>query len=254
MIVFFPFLKKEFKALFFTHKFLIFGVLFLLIGMISPLSAKILPDVLEGMVNEGISITISEVTYIDAYVQFFKNVTSLSFIVLVVVFAGAILQEISKGTLVLLFSKGLSRTSVFIAKYLSATLLWTCTFLLGIGVQILYTYFLFGSHNFMPLLWGWLGLWFFGIFLLSLTLFGSVCAKNMYSALLFVGGFVALCFLGNMFPKLTKYNPISFISYDVYLFIHEGIPENFWLIFGILTVLIVVFCSLSIYFFQKKAC
>ncbi|MBK8434017.1 MAG: hypothetical protein IPL28_23205 [Chloroflexi bacterium] len=77
------------------------------------------------MAIEGVSITVPEPTAVDAYSQLFKNLTQMGMIVLLLVFGGMLSNEIARGTLLNMLTKGLSRHAVILAKYTVALLLWT---------------------------------------------------------------------------------------------------------------------------------
>lgn len=247
-----PFFGKELKELFYTHKVLMFAVLFLLLGMISPLTAKLLPDLLATMPMEGMTLLLSDVTYVDAYMQFFKNISSFAYFVLVIAFAGLINQEISKGTLALLCSKGLSRTTVFVTKYFTAALLWTIALILGIATQILYTYFLFDTHDAQLFLYGFISTWVFGLFLLAITILGSVLAKHMYSTLLFVGTIVVICLFLNIIPAVQAYNPLTIASVDVQGLANGMKPEYFYQPIAVSVLMILLSFAIGILYFRKK--
>jgi ABC-2 type transport system permease protein len=65
------FTKKELLEQLRTYKCLIILSVFFILGMMSPLFAKLMPDIIGGMEIEGIQITIPEPTAVDAYTQFF---------------------------------------------------------------------------------------------------------------------------------------------------------------------------------------
>lgn len=54
--------------------------------------------------------------------------------------------------------------------------------------------------------------WLYGIFLLSITILGSVLFRNSYGCLLFTGIAVVLQILLNMIPKIKEFNPMELIT------------------------------------------
>ena len=87
---YFAFIKKEFTEQLRTFRVLILFAVFFIFGMMSPLLAKLLPDILSGMELQGMTINIPEPTAMDAYSQFFKNTTQMGVIVILLVFGGII--------------------------------------------------------------------------------------------------------------------------------------------------------------------
>ena len=81
MKTFIIFLKKEILEQIRTKKLMILGLLFIFFGILNPLTAKMTPWLLEvlseSMESSGINITIVEITALDSWVQFFKNIPML---------------------------------------------------------------------------------------------------------------------------------------------------------------------------------
>lgn len=103
------FIGKELKELWKTYKFLILCAVLLLFGMSSPLLAKLTPKLFSQIdLGLGAPLQLPDATFLDAYVQFFKNMTQICLIVLVLVLSGTIPQELKSGTAMLMLSKGLS--------------------------------------------------------------------------------------------------------------------------------------------------
>ena len=142
---FYAFAKKELIEQLRSYKALILTAVLFLFGMMSPLLAKLLPDIFGGINIEGMTITIPEPTALDAYTQFFKNVGQLGYIALLLIFSGLLSQDVTKGTLVVLLAKGLSRPAVIFSKFTSALVIWTAGYALAAAAAYGYTAYLFGS-------------------------------------------------------------------------------------------------------------
>lgn len=111
------FLRKEWVEALRSYRILILGAVFLLLGIMNPLSAKFLPELVNAMMPEGMTIALAQPQALDSYLQFFKNVPQIGLIVLVVVFSGMLPRELQNGTLVNLLTKGLTRSSVALASF-----------------------------------------------------------------------------------------------------------------------------------------
>lgn len=58
----------------------------------------------------------------------------MGLIVLVLLFSGTLTTELSKGTLINVLTKGLTRYAVILAKYTVALVLWSFALLMALGV------------------------------------------------------------------------------------------------------------------------
>lgn len=130
------FVKKELLEQVRTYKLLILLLVFFIFGMLSPLMAKLMPEILSQMPMDGITITIPDPTAIDSYSQFFKNLTQMGLIVLVLLFSGTLTTELSKGTLINVLTKGVTRYAVILAKYTVALVLWSFALLMALSMEV----------------------------------------------------------------------------------------------------------------------
>ena len=92
---------------------------------IYPISARYLPEVAASLLPDGIQIQLPQPEVMDSWAQFYKNISQIGIIILLIVFSTMISNELQKGTLIHLLTKGLSRTTILLAKYSSACLLYT---------------------------------------------------------------------------------------------------------------------------------
>ena len=105
MRAYIAFTKKEIYELAKTYKLLLLVVVFLIFGFMNPVVAKLTPDIMKSLMEDGINISMPEATIFDSWAQFFKNVSQMGLIVLVIMFSGLISNELSKGTLVNMLTK-----------------------------------------------------------------------------------------------------------------------------------------------------
>ncbi|WP_222860725.1 hypothetical protein [Paenibacillus antibioticophila] len=89
---------------------------FFIVGMLSPLTAKLMPELLSSFLPEGMTLTIAEPTALDAWIQFFKNTSQMGLILIVILFSGILGTELTRGTLINMLTKGLSRHAVILSK------------------------------------------------------------------------------------------------------------------------------------------
>ena len=148
------FLKKELLESAKTYKLLILGAVFLIFGLMSPLFAKLMPEILRWAMTTdpataGIDLSsmFTDPKALDAWAQFYSNIGQMGLIVLVVVFSGMLSSEISKGTLTIILTKGLTRSSAILAKFTSSIVIWTGVLLLAFFTSWAYTVYFFPGEN-----------------------------------------------------------------------------------------------------------
>lgn len=108
------FLKKEILEYTKTYKLLIMLMVFAFFGITNPLMAKLMPEILGSLMEDSITMILPEATAFDAWTQFFKNATQIGLSVMVIIFSSVLSSELSKGTLINMLTKGLSRTAVIL--------------------------------------------------------------------------------------------------------------------------------------------
>jgi len=206
---FIAFLTKETLEMIRNFKIWILLGVFLLFGMMSPLLAKIFPEILSGMEMEGMVIALPEATYLDAYAQLFKNISQLGYVILLLIFGGILQTEVTKGTLTMILAKGLPRRVVLLSKYTMAIILWTVSLFLGSLTALGYTAYLFDDMKMGGFFFALFSLWLFGCFMIALLLFSSTIARGGYGGLIITVSILFLLLIANMIPKVNDFNPIT---------------------------------------------
>lgn len=203
------FCKKELLEGLRTHRLLIIAIVLLVFGMLSPLTAKFTPDMLGALMPEGLNVQISEPTTADSWMQFYKNVSQVGIIVLVVVFGGAVSTEVRRGTLIPLLTKGLPRSAVVLAKFAVTSLVWTVCYWLSYLACLGYTAYMFPGGDVQNALFSAACLWLFGIFLLAVLMLASSLGRGTGGSLLITGGVWLLLMLISIIPAAERFNPLT---------------------------------------------
>lgn len=251
MKAYFAFTKKEFCEMIRTYKLLIMSIVFIIIGIMNPLTAKLTPNILSSFMPEGMSITITEPTAMDSWMQFYKNVPQMGLIVTVVVFSGIITNEYAKGTLINILTKGLSRKTVILAKFTAASVIWTLSYWICFSISFGYTKY-FWWENTPNIFFSALCVWIFGVFLVAVLILAGVVFKSNYMVLLMTGLFMVALFLVNIIPKFKEYNPLTLIT-DNMLLLKESVEISAFMWPIIISFLFIVISIVSaIYIFDKK--
>lgn len=252
MRAYLAFTKKEFCELTRTYKLLIMSAVFLILGMMNPITAKITPMLLEKLMPEGIDIHLGDPTAIDSWVQFYKNVPQMGLIVLVIVFSGIMANEFTHDTLINMLTKGLPRRTVILSKFTMATSVWTAAYALCFSVSYAYTAYFWNSDNTFHIGFSAICLWIFGVLLISAIMLGGVLFKNSYGCLLFTGGVTVLLFLLNIVPKIAEYSPLALVSKNMALITNQAAVSDLTMPLILAGVCIVGMLSGAILLFDRK--
>lgn len=201
------FLKKELWENWRRKRLVILLILFLMVGILSPFTAKIMPEVMGELLPKGMEIDFPAATSTDSWAQFYKNVTQFCLLGMVILYAGTIANEVENSTLIPFVTKGLSRNAVVASKSLFVLGLWTIGLLLGTLVNWGYTHYYFDDSHSPQLLAGTLPLWLYGLMFLAFTLLASSWGKNSIQSMLLVAIFYILGSLLTIIKKIDHGNP-----------------------------------------------
>lgn len=246
------FTKKEFCGCLRTYKLLIILIVFTFIGMFSPITAKLMPDLMDAFMPDNIHFNLPEPTAFDAWAQFFKNMTQMGLIILVIMFSGIMTKEYHQGTLIHVLTKGLPRHVVILSKFTMTVVLWTVSYLLCFLVTYAYTLYFWSNDTVSNLIFSVICLWVFGILLLALLLLGGVLFKNTYGSLLFTGGLVVVLMMLNLIQGFQKYNPINLSTHNMSLLKTVKTTSDFMPAIIVSSTMIIVTIIAAIIIFNKK--
>jgi ABC-2 type transport system permease protein len=249
---FLVFTKKELVEQLRTYKCLILLAVFFLFGMTSPLLAKLMPEIFAGMELQGMKIVIPEPTVLDAYTQFFKNLTQMGLLVILLIFGGTLSNELMRGTLINILAKGLPRHTVLLSKFMAAVLLWTVAYGMAAAVNYGYTEYLFTNTAVNNLGFSLFCLWLFGCLVLALIILSSTIASGNFGGLILSSISIVIMLILSIFPSLEKFNPITLASKNIALLSGEASVEELLITIAITCGLLVGSLLLSVVLFRKK--
>ncbi|MDZ7834020.1 MAG: ABC transporter permease subunit [Alkalibacterium sp.] len=247
------FFKKEIIEHARNYKLFIFFIVFAVIGIISPLSAKFLPELLESLMDENITIIIQEPTHVDSWIQFFSNINQIGLVVMILVFSPVMAREYEKGTLVHMVTKGLPRLSIYSAKLSVLFLSWTVFYWLSFAVTLGYTFYYFPDSSTDGLFLSTFSLYFFGLMLMALLLLFAVLFESTFAPLLAVAGFVGLLFIGELIPTVQEWSPLQLNGRNTEWLMGAEMDREIIQSFGVTALLLVLFVALGGILFRKKA-
>jgi ABC-2 type transport system permease protein len=250
MKAFWAFTKKEFLEYWRTYKILILALVFLLFGMMNPVVAKFTPEIIKAA---GVDINLPDPTAMDSWAQFFKNVGQMGMLVVIIVFSGIMANELSKGTLITMLTKGLTRRTVILSKFLVASVLWTLAYLLCLGVTAVYTAVFWPMDGLHQVFWVFFALWLYIELLIALLVLGGVLFKNSIGSLLLAGGAVLIMTLISIFPDVHPFNPMSLATDNLALLSGLSPVADLYPAFVVCGALTVTVIALSVVVFDHRA-
>ena len=210
MKYFLAFLHKEATEHKRTGKWTILGILFVLFGIMNPAIAKMTPWLMEMMADSmeeaGMSIHIANITAMDSWVQFYKNIP-MTLVIFVLLEGSIFTKEYQKGTLILSLTKGMPRHSVLWAKTAMLTATWTMGYWLCFGITYGYNAYFWDNSIAQHLLFSIVCWWTFGLWIICLMVFFSVLVDTNTGVLLGIGGTVLSSYFLGLLPKISKYLP-----------------------------------------------
>lgn len=249
------FCKKEILENIANYKLLVTGTLFFLIGIVSPLTAKFMPDVLQEVMPEGMTIVMPDPTALDSWAQFYKTMSQIGFILFVVVFSGVMVSEFSQGTLINVLTKGLSRKAVIFAKFTVVSLYWTMAFCVAFIMTLFYTNLFWDKQpNTEALLFSGICLWLFGIFLVTVVILGSVIFKSIYGCLIFTAAVAGILLLFHLPEKLQMYNPITLAMDNMKMLTEWHGINDYWkpILFCVAAGIVIIMSAIGIFNRSQK--
>ncbi|WP_138263681.1 ABC transporter permease [[Clostridium] hylemonae] len=206
------FTRKEFTEYLRSYKLLIIVMVFLLLGFMNPVSAKYLPELMENFMPAGMKMEIPEPVIADAWAQFFKNVPQIGLVVMVIITSGTMSQELSRGTLLPVLTKGLKRRAVWLSKFTGAAVLWTGSYFLSFAVTYVYSLLFWDKASVPELGTAVFFAWLFGLLLQSVVLLGSTLSRSYAGGLLSAGALVLAGMVMSLFHGAGRYSPLRLAS------------------------------------------
>lgn len=224
-MIFLAMLRKELLEQWRSRRLVAVAAVLLFFGFLSPLSAKLLPDLMKNLGGTGgIVIQIPPPTVQDGLLQYVKNTSQFGVLLAVLLAMGTLAREKERGTAAMVLSKPASRASFLLAKFVALTLVFgLCLTLAGLACYY-YTIVLFkgiGEAHFVEMN---LLLALFIEFYLAVTLLGSTIARSQVAAGgLGLGAVFVVAALGAL-PRLGNYMPTALLNWARGLMAGSGEP------------------------------
>lgn len=200
-------LRKEVAEAWRTRRLPVVALLFVAVGIVSPLTARYLNEILGAALGGEVAIPLPEPSAATALEQLQKNLGQLGALAAIALAMGSVSGELDRGTAALVLAQPVTRPAFLAAKLAGiAIVLGVCT-LAGVAVAWAYTVILFGG---IPAA-GWIAFavlaWLTLLTWASLTFLASAATGSTTAA---AGiGFVALVALSLLavVPALDRWLP-----------------------------------------------
>ncbi len=145
-------LRKELLESWRTRRLPILALLFVTVGIISPLTARYLNEILTAAIGDQITVPMPIPTAATALEQLLKNLGQLGALAAIALAMGSVSGELDRGTAALVLAQPATRAAFLVAKLTGiAIVLGTCT-ALAVAVAWAYTAVLFEP---LPII-GWI--------------------------------------------------------------------------------------------------
>jgi ABC-2 type transport system permease protein len=239
-------IKKELKEQIRAYKLFIVAGLFLLFGVVSPLTFYFLPE----LVPEEMVAVLPAFTAVDVVGEYIEMLTVMGMVAVILTGMGAIAVERECGTAAMVLCKPIGRRSFIIAKLVGLSLTTLVALALGGLACYGYTFFLFGGVDASAFLALNLLLGLFFITCLVVILLCSTLFKSQLAA----GGLALALIIGQAIisgiPRIGDYTPHRLVSWGTDIV--AGNAPGAWPAVAASFGIIVVCLFLSWFVLQRK--
>ena len=237
-------LRKELLEQWRTYKVLIVAAVLAVFGLISPLLAKLTPELLKAVPNmpAGLALAIPAPTLNDAVAQYVKNMSQFGILLALLMSMGCVAQEKERGTAAMLLTRPVSRETFLLAKFTALALTFATSLVLAALGCWYYTFLLFQALDWIPFL-ALNGLMLVAFLdYIAITLLCSTLARSQAAA---AGlAFCGLVLLGGLdaLPRIGDYLPGRLFSWGTALLIGKANPAwpALWISLGLILVMLLV--------------
>lgn len=239
-------LYKDWLELLRTKKIIVIGCVFIFFAILSPVSAKMLPEIIKAV--STVTLDIPKPTIYDSYAQFIKNIGQIGVYVMIIALGGLIANEKKNGMYINLKMNGVHTSNFILSKLVIQILVIGAIYITCIALFALYNLILFKQAFASPSLLAFLGFFLYIIFVLCIiTFFGSITKSSMSTIMLsFVVTFILMLF--DLFA-FGKYLPNYLLSASL-LVLKDTTYIDIIIINSLITLslsLLLVFMSIRLY-------
>jgi ABC-2 type transport system permease protein len=206
-------LRKELLEQVRTMRLFIVMIVFALFGLISPLTAKYLPDIVKALAGNQLALPIIPTpTVADAIDQFLKNLDQFGVLTAILLAMGAVATEKDRGTAAFVMTKPVSRAAFLVAKLVAIGANLLLAIAVAGALAYYYTLVLFeplpvGGYAAMCLLL-WLSIYVYA----ALTFLGSTLAGSAAGGAGLGIVFLVITLILSALPRVGDYMPQALLG------------------------------------------
>ncbi len=245
--------KKEVIEMWRNYKWVWVPLVFILFGIMQPLSTYYLPQILEqvGGLPEGAVIEIPQPSGAEVMVSTLSQFSSIGVLIIVLAFMGNISSEIGTGVTNMIMMKPVKYHNYILGKWFAAISLTIVSIALGYLGAWYYTDLLFEAVEINRIVGSFFiyCLWF--AMIVTLTLLFSALFKSIGgAAFLTILTTIGLSVLPNIFQELLIYSPGK-ITGHAYTFLLQGSSNDTLLVTLMVSIAIILLLVIgTIYLFR----
>ncbi|MDG5790086.1 ABC transporter permease subunit [Evansella sp. AB-P1] len=247
--------NKEMKEAIRNFKWIWIPLVFILLGIIQPVTSYFLPDILKnfGGFPEGSMLEFPLPTGPQVLAETIGQFGQIGVLVIVLAFMGIVAGERNSGTNIMVLVKPVSYVAYIVSKWLHMSLLAISSFSIGFLLASYYTFQLIESVPISYVIKGAVVYSIWLLFVTTLVLFFSVLFKsNAGVAALTLGITIIISLMSSITPDLLRWSPGMIASHSHSIFQSGEAGEYFWLSISCTIVLIILMIILSIINFKNK--
>lgn len=205
-------LEKEMIEAWRTYRLGVIAGLFLVLGIIAPVTTRYLPDIIRAFAPSGFEVQLPELGVADVLDQFLKNMVQFGALAAILVSMGIVAGEKERGTAAFVLEKPVTRIAFLSAKVVALGMIFGIAIGLAVAGAWVYTGLLFTSVPVLP--WIKLGLlvWLSTMVYASITFMGSALMRSSLGAAgIGFAGLIVLS-LASIVPTLTTWLPAGLVA------------------------------------------
>jgi ABC-2 type transport system permease protein len=200
-------LVKEMLEAYRTYRLVVVGGLFLVLGVVAPITARYLPDIIRLFAPPGFVVDLPEMGIPEVLDQYLKNVGQFGALAAILMTMGIVANEKERGTAAFVLAKPVSRQAFLLAKIVALGMVFGIAIGLATAGAWAYTGLLFERVPILP--WVKLGgvVWLSTMVYASITFLGSTLMRSSLGAAgIGFAGLIVLSLL-SVVPVLTQWLP-----------------------------------------------
>lgn len=249
-------LQKEWLEAGRSYKLLWLPVVFMLLGMLQPLTYYYLPDILQmvGGLPEGMNIALPEFTAEDAMASTLSDqFDQLGLIILVISMMGIIVSDKNNGMLTFILTRNTTLTEYLTGKWLGQAIIIAAAITAGFIMAAFYTSLLYSAVPFARVVAG-LGIYYiWSLFILTLTLtLSAVLSRATAVAVVTIISLMILKALTGIGSGFQTFNPAYLTNHAINLIVGGEVLPHFITTGAVTLGLIVVLLLLSKAYLSRK--